>query len=221
MPSNVTHNGALRLLLVDDHDLFRQSVSRLLALESDFLVVGDYDGLDEALAALRHTAVDIVLLDFDLGGAPSTAAITAIRQLEPTMKVLVVTAGMTATESAAALRRGAAGIFLKRRSAATLAQAIRLVATGAIWMDEQIVQKMAAQTSEPGSVGDTPSLTEREHHVLEAVFEGLGDKEIGTRLGISESAVKATLQRLFRKTQVRTRSQLVRVALERSFTLKS
>ncbi len=77
---------------------------------------------------------------------------------------------------------------------------------------------MAAQVDEQGSPRERPHLTEREQQVLQGVFEGFANKEIGARLGISESAVKASLQQLFRKTGVRTRSQRVRVALEGSFS---
>ena len=78
---------------------------------------------------------------------------------------------------------------------------------------------VAAQTGAESASRTRPQLTEREQRVLQGVFEGLANKEIGVRLGISESAVKSTLQQLFRKTQVRTRSQLVRVALEGSFAM--
>jgi DNA-binding NarL/FixJ family response regulator len=87
-----------------------------------------------------------------------------------------------------------------------------------MWVDEHIIQQMAAHMDEARPSPERPHLTEREQEVLQGVFEGLANKEISGRLGVSESAVKATLQQLFRKTGVRTRSQLVRVALEGSFT---
>jgi DNA-binding NarL/FixJ family response regulator len=205
------------LLLVDDHVLFRQSLARLLASEPDFEVVAECIAIDEALDALERTAVDIVLLDFDLGNDRGDRFITASRRLKPVPKVLLVTAGMTSAEYATSLRLGASGIFLKHASPGALVQAIRLVASGAMWVDQSVVQQLAAQTGREGAPQTRPQLTDREHRVLQGVFEGLANKEIGVRLGISESAVKSTLQQLFRKTQVRTRSQLVRVALEGSF----
>jgi DNA-binding NarL/FixJ family response regulator len=214
----------IRLLLVDDHVLFRQSLKRLLASEADFEIVADCGTAAEALEVLGRETVDVVLLDFDLGHDHGSQFIVASRRAGSIIKILMVTAGMTAAESATALRLGASGIFLKQGSPSALVQAIRLVWGGAMWVDQHIIQQMAAQVDEreaekeaQAAPTERPHLTEREQDVLQGVFEGLANKEIGARLQISESAVKATLQQLFRKTRVRTRGQLVRVALEGSF----
>jgi two-component system, NarL family, nitrate/nitrite response regulator NarL len=205
----------IRLLLVDDHVLFRESVARLIASEPDFEVVADCGTVDQALDLVQREAIDIVLLDFDLGQGHGNQFIAASRRTGSTAKVLMVTAGMSAGESATALRLGAAGIFLKQSSPSALMQAMRMVASGATWVDQRVVQQMATQLSEPAAHVSS-QLTERQQHVLDGIFEGLANKEIAARLGVSESAIKATLQQLFRKTQVRTRGQLVRVALEGS-----
>jgi DNA-binding NarL/FixJ family response regulator len=129
----------------------------------------------------------------------------------------MVTAGMNATESSMALTHGASGIFLKHSSPGNLAQAIRLVAAGQMWVDQKVVQMLAEGVPQRE---DTLRnlLTVREQQVLQSLFEGLTNKEIAAQLGVSESAVKATLQQLFQKTRVRTRSQLVRIALESSLS---
>jgi DNA-binding NarL/FixJ family response regulator len=207
----------IRLLLVDDHVLFRQSLCRLLTAEPDFDVVADCGTAREALNVLQLEPVNVVLLDFDLGHDHGSRFIGDSRRAGYTQKILMVTAGMTSTESSMALRLGASGIFLKHGSPSALAQAIRLVAGGAMWVDPHIIQLMAETVEERETPSERSRLTEREQHVLQGVFEGLANKEIGVRLGISESAVKGTLQQLFRKTNVRTRSQLVRIALEGSF----
>jgi DNA-binding NarL/FixJ family response regulator len=128
----------------------------------------------------------------------------------------MVTAGMTAKESSAALRLGASGIFLKHNSPGTLAKAIRLIMGGEIWVDPKVIQLMADRVDQPEEERVSPFLTEREQQVLRGIFEGLTNKEIGARLGVTEGAIKATLQQLFQKTGVRTRSQLVRIAIEGS-----
>jgi DNA-binding NarL/FixJ family response regulator len=207
----------IRLLLVDDHVLFRQSLTRMLASEPDIEVVGDCGTVDDALDLVRWETLDIVLLDFDLGNDHGSQFIAASRREGATARILMVTAGMTATQSATALQLGASGIFLKQGSPAELVRAIRLVAGGAMWVDQHIIQQMAARVDEQGAPRERPHLTDREQQVLQGVFEGFANKEIGARLRISESAVKASLQQLFRKTGVRTRSQLVRIALEGSF----
>ena len=206
----------IRLLLVDDHILFRDGLSRLLALEPDLEVVAGCGTVAEALDMVGRHPVDIVLLDYDLGEDHGSHFLSAARRTGYTGKVLMVTAGMTAKESSTALHLGASGIFLKHNSPGTLAKAVRLIMGGEIWVDPKVIQLMADRVDQREEERVSPLLTEREQQVLRGIFEGLTNKEIGAQLGVSDGAVKATLQQLFQKTGVRTRSQLVRIALEGS-----
>ena len=206
----------IRLLLIDDHILFRDGLSRLLALEPGLEVVAACGTIAEALDTLGRAPVDIVLLDYDLGEEQGSHFISSARRAGYTGKVLMVTAGMTAKESSAALHLGASGIFLKHNSPGTLAKAVRLIMGGEIWVDPKVIQLMADRVDQREEERVSPLLTEREQQVLRGIFEGLTNKEIGAQLGVSDGAVKATLQQLFQKTGVRTRSQLVRIALEGS-----
>jgi DNA-binding NarL/FixJ family response regulator len=129
----------------------------------------------------------------------------------------MVTAGMNPVQSSAALHAGASGIFLKHNSPSALANAIRQVAGGDLWVDQKLIQQMADRFPKGEEQSVHQPLTKREQTVLRGLFEGLTNKEIATQIGVSEGAVKATLQQLFQKTNVRTRSQLVRIALEGSF----
>ena len=206
----------IRLLLVDDHILFRDGLSRLLALEPDLEVVAGCGTVAEALDIVGRQPVDIVLLDYDLGEDHGSHFLSAARRTGYTGKVLMVTAGVTAKESSTALHLGASGIFLKHNSPGTLAKAVRLIMAGEIWVDPKVIQLMADRVDQREEERVSPLLTEREQQVLRGIFEGLTNKEIGAQLGVSDGAVKATLQQLFQKTGVRTRSQLVRIALEGS-----
>lgn len=206
----------IRLLLLDDHVLFRESLSRLLASEPDFEMAGDCGTADQALEILRTKPVDVLLLDFDLGEDIASHFADAARAAGFAGKILMVTAGMNAADSSLALTGGASGIFLKHSSPGLLAQAIRMVASGQMWVDPKIVKMLAEGVPQREERSLQSLLTMRERQVLQALFEGLTNKEIAAQLGVSESAVKATLQQLFQKTRVRTRSQLVRIALESS-----
>ncbi len=207
----------IRLLLVDDHPLFREGLARLLASEPDFEMVAQCGTSAEALQILSRSEVDVVLLDFDLGDKQGNYFISSARQSGYSGKILMVTVGMSATESSVALKLGASGIVLKHSSPSTLANAIRLVADGEVWIDQKVIQQMADRFLQGGQQDPLRTLTEREDQVLRGVFEGLANKEIAAKIGVSESSVKATLQQLFHKTGVRTRSQLVRAALEGDF----
>jgi DNA-binding NarL/FixJ family response regulator len=113
------------------------------------------------------------------------------------------------------LRYGASGIFLESDSSSRLVQAIRLVANGEAWVDQKVIQLLADRypQHEGRLLG---ALTDREQAVLDRVVDGLSNRKIGDQMGVSESSIKATLQQLFTKAGVRTRSQLVRIALESS-----
>jgi DNA-binding NarL/FixJ family response regulator len=178
----------IRLLLIDDHVVFREGLSRLLASEPDLDMVADCGTTREALEILARDRVDLVLLDFDLGEDRGSQFIGALRRAGHAQKILMVTAGMTAAESSAALRLGASGIFLKHNAARTLAQAIRLIADGTIWVDQRVIQLLAEHVEERGDERD-PILTAREDQVLQGVFEGLSTKEIAARVNVSESAL--------------------------------
>jgi DNA-binding NarL/FixJ family response regulator len=206
--------GTVHLLLLDDHTLFRESASRLLSAEPGFKVAAHCGTIGEGLRILERTAIDVVLLDFDLGESDGRQFLQLAKEHGYQGKVLVVTAGVDAIVAAELIRSGISGVFRKHDSAALLAQAIRDVMTGKVWLDQEQLQ-IALKTEVASSQDNrTRAFTAREQQVLSCVFEGLANKEIAAKIGVSESSVKATLQQLFSKTGVRTRSQLVRIVLE-------
>jgi DNA-binding NarL/FixJ family response regulator len=204
----------IRILLVDDHTLFREGLTRLLQSEPDLEMAAHCGSVHEAIEILRKKPVDLVLLDFDLGNEDAFRFIERARQTGLEGRVLMVTAGMTDAECVQALGLGVGGIFLKRSSPSLLTEVIRRVSAGETWLDQSSVRALIDAAKQPGSPRQAGRFTDREGEVLQGVFEGLTNKEIGARIGVSESSVKAALQQLFQKTGVRTRSQLVRIALE-------
>lgn len=205
----------IRLLLVDDHTLFREGLARLLEAESGLELVGNFSSIDEALKALERNSVHVVLLDFDLGEKNGLQFFRTFQERKFQGRILMVTAGMSDTDTFRAFKEGAAGIFLKHNPPADLITAICRVARGETWIDSNSLNSLVGSTSTRTKAQSIPTLNHREQSVLKGVFEGLTNKEIAVHLDISESYVKAVLQQLFAKTGVRTRSQLVRVALER------
>jgi len=203
-----------RVLIVDDHSLFRESLARLLDAEAEFEVVGHCAGVEDALGLLASRGADLVLLDLDLGPERGGDFLARARAAGFPGRVMIVTAGGEGLEAVRLMARGASGIFLKHSPLADLVRIIRGGAAGDGWIDPRYLPRLA-----PGDAGGSSEpragLTGRERDVLRGVFAGLANKEIAAGLGLSESSVKAALQQLFGKTGVRTRGQLVRVALER------
>jgi len=202
--------------LVDDHGLFRESLSRLLQAEPDFRIVGNCATVNEALDILDREQVDIALLDYDLGEEQGSLFLGRAKKKGFEGRVLMVTAGMTDAGTLRALEGGASGVFLKHSPPAQLVEAIHKVMNGEMWLDSRAVRSLVAGASgKSEEQRNVQPLNPRERAVLKGVFEGLTNKEIGAGLQVSEGTVKAVIQQLFDKTGVRTRSQLVRIALER------
>jgi DNA-binding NarL/FixJ family response regulator len=198
----------MRILLIDDHALFREAVARMLAAQPDFEIAGEAATVEEGIAVIEKTPVDVVLLDINLGSQQGGAFLTQARQRGFQGKVLVVTAGVNQIEAARLFDRGCAGIFLKHERPQILMERIREIAAGT-------ARELAPAPFHPAEPDARPALTPRERQVLRGVFAGRANKEIAFELGVSEPSVKAVLQRLFSKTGVRTRAQLVRLAVER------
>ena len=170
----------------------------------------------EALALPRLQEIDVVLLDYDLGPEQGTRFLERAPGAGFAGRVLMVTAGMSDAVMLRILENGSSGVFLKHSPPSRLVEAIRKVFAGEVWLDPAVTRSIiAAATGGAAAPRRAQGLTQREQAVLKGVFEGLTNKEIGARLLISESSVKAVLQQLFEKTGVRTRSQLVRIALEK------
>lgn len=206
----------IRILLVDDHSLFRDSLSRLLQTEPGFRIAGSCATIAEALSIIASQHPDIILLDYDLGEEQGTAALDEIRKHGFQGRVLMVTAGMSDAATVRVLESGSEGIFLKHSSPAQLVEAIRRLMAGEPWLDPRAMRSLiAGATGKSEEQRNSQVLTQRERMVLKGVFEGLTNKEIAAQLQVSEGSIKAVMQQLFDKTGVRTRAQLVRIALEK------
>ena len=207
-----------RLLLVDELGLFRASLARFLASEPDFEVV-ECGSCGEALDTLRGSQADTILLDFEIGGEHGDDFIAAARNAGFGGHFLILAGSPDIRKSALMLNAGASGIFLKSEPPERLLKAIHVVAEGGMWVDQRVIQPLAAHLIHQCAVlrGSEPlgkPLEERERSVLVGVVRGLTNRKIGANLGMSESQVKNVMQRLFSKSGVNTRSQLVRLALE-------
>jgi two-component system, NarL family, nitrate/nitrite response regulator NarL len=210
-----TDQKNIRLLLIDDHTLFRESVARLLQSEPGFEVVAHCGSGTEAIQIIESSKeIDVVLLDLDLGQEKGADFLDRLRNGNFDGKVLLVTADVNESEVLNLIRKGISGVFMKHGSPALLIQGIRETMQGKALFGQDLLRRALEKTETPGVNQRRSKLTERERQVLSFVFEGLANKQIADRLQISETAVKASLQQLFAKTGVRTRSQLVRVALE-------
>ena len=209
-------NHPVRILLIDDHTLFRESLARLLEVEPGFQVVAHCASLAQAITLLANSPIDVVLLDYDLGEEVGTDLLKELRSYNNAPKILIVTAGMRDSVTRDALSAGISGVIFKHSGPSQLIDAIHRVAQGEMWLDTAAIRSLIATTDEkPAASRNTQLLTERQRDVLHGILDGLTNKEIASKLQASESSIKAVIQELFHKAGARTRSQLVRIAIEK------
>ena len=210
---------AIRVVLLDEQALFRESLAQYLAAEPGIELAGQYATPGEALQALRRAPVDVVFLDYRHFGDGERGFAADARRAGFAGRFLVLAGAAGLPDAASVVQCGASGIFLKTDRAERLVEAIRMVANGAVWLDQSVIRVMAEHVSELGKQQDEAQplhLSEREQKVLAGIMAGLTNRRIGDQIGISEGSVKMTVQQLLARAGVRSRSQLVRAALEGS-----
>jgi DNA-binding NarL/FixJ family response regulator len=200
----------MTILLVDDHMLFRDAVADVLGRQYGLRIIR-CGSVQEAARTLVREPVNVALVDYDLGHETAFQFLSEMRKLQRSVPVLIVTAGLAMPQARRLLEEGVAGIFMKDQSLESMVAATRGVAAGQSYLDPRY---FAATQPADTDGDDAMRLSPREHQTLQAILEGRSNKQIAVRLGVSESTVKGIIQKLFEKTGVRTRSQLVRVALE-------
>jgi two-component system nitrate/nitrite response regulator NarL len=208
-----TGTQVINLLLVDDHAMFRQGLARVLEKESGFKVVGQFASSAEALAALNDSGATMVLLDVDLGHERALDFVLQCKKKGFKGQILIVTAGTSGQEAVHLVQAGVAGILHKHHSTEELCETIRQVAAGEPYLEKEYLGSLY-RSADRTKAQNRALLTERDKVVLRFIFQGFGNREIATRLQISESGVKSSMRQLFDKLGVRTRAQLVKIALE-------
>lgn len=214
----------IRLLVVDDHTLFRRGLIALLAADAGVCVVGEAADAGEAQRKALALAPDLILLDNHLPGVTGVVALPALQAAAPAARILMLTVSADEDDLAAALRAGAAGYLLKTIDGDALSAALRRTVAGEAVIAPELTGKLVAAlrhaeapTREPAAAaGASPSaLTPRETEILTEIGGGASNKEIARRLAIAESTVKIHVQHLLRKLDVSSRVQLAVIAKSR------
>jgi DNA-binding NarL/FixJ family response regulator len=211
-----------RILVVDDHTLFRESLRALLEEDETYEVVAEVATVAEAIELCRgDAAFDIALIDYDLGPAAGAkngvTVLRCLRERKEFIPALMIAARIEPRDLHTVVKELQTGVFLKSDTAEELQLALRRTLQQEVWISsglalDLVAGNAAAEQRRPGDAAIT--IDSREREVLALVVEGLTNKEIGSRLNLSESIINTTLRSLFEKVGVRTRAQLVRFAFE-------
>jgi len=208
-----TATKTIDLLIVDDHVMFREGLVRSIEKDPTLKVAGQCATSREALQILRERHVSVVLLDVDLRAERGITFVLEAKRSGFDCPILVVTAGISGQEAVQLVQNGVAGILHKEHSTEELCRVIRQVASGQPCLESEYLASLF-QAMDRTRTPQRPSLTARDRTLLRFILEGLTNKAIGQHLDVSEASVKSLVRQLFDKLGVRTRSQLVRVALE-------
>jgi DNA-binding NarL/FixJ family response regulator len=198
-------NGAIRVVIADDHAMFRQGLRALLRLSADVRVLAEAERADDILRTLADHPCDVLLLDLQME-RPTLADIESLCQIT---RVAVLTASEELGDALSAVRRGARAVVQKRYAVETLLEAIHAAADGLVWMPPSVQAALAAELGEPRD----RKLTAREQEIVRHVSLGLRNGEVAERLRITEGTVKAHMNNIFHKLNVRDRVELALYAL--------
>lgn len=221
--------SAIRILVVDDHTLFRRGLIALLRQDSRFAVVGEAGDAGEAQRRAQELGPDVILLDNHLPGVAGIAALPGLKEAAPAARVLMLTVSEDEGDLAAALRAGAHGYLLKTVDSETLAQAIERAMHGESVVSPEMTGKLVSafqQASARPAADETPtppaatdpirSLSPREREILQHIARGASNKEIARALAIAETTVKIHVQHILRKLDLNSRVQAAVYAAARS-----
>ena len=216
-----------RILVVDDHTLFRRGLTALLARDPQFVVVGDAADAGEAQRRALEWQPDVILLDNHLPGVKGVDALPALRQAAPRACILMLTVSEDADDLATALRNGASGYLLKTMEGDVLSQAIRRAMRGEHVLAPEMTGKLVTAyrnaaglvppTMAPGpalAASPLASLSPRELEILRGIAAGDSNKEIARKLLIAETTVKIHVQHILRKLDVSSRVHAAVMATE-------
>jgi DNA-binding NarL/FixJ family response regulator len=196
----MTMEKRLRLIIADDHSLFRQGLRSLLLLQPEIEVVGEVERLSELASLLITTPCDVLLLDLQM----ERWAIGDIQRLSRVTRIVVLTASERNEDAIAALRMGALAIVQKRYAVETLMEGIRSAVQGLVWVPPALQGELAALLRSPAR----NQLSHRETEIIRCVATGLRNAEVAKRLSIGESTVKTHLNNIFQKLGIRDRVEL-------------
>ena len=201
----------IRVVVVDDHPLFREGVITSLRSWPDIDVIGQAESADGAVRVVRDELPDVVLLDVTMPGGGIEAA-RSISAMCPATRIIMLTVSEDEDDLLEAMKAGASGYVLKGVSARELASVVRSVSAGEVYVAPSLAFGLLREMSKPRSSDPLAELSSRERQVLELVADGLSNQEIGIKLGLAEKTIKHYMTNILTKLQLRSRVEAALLA---------
>jgi two-component system nitrate/nitrite response regulator NarL len=207
---------AIRILVADDHAIFRDGLRKLLEVADDVQIVGEASNGVECVKMLTKLKPDILLLDLRMPEKDGLGVLEEVNFDSLPTRVIVLTAAEDDRDVVRAMRLGARGVVLKQSASDLLLKSIRKVSDGEIWLDNRMTAEVIdafKKSSESGQRREKPLLSDREKEIVQLVAQGFRNREIGEKLFISEQTVKNHLHNIFDKLGVSDRLELALYAI--------
>jgi two-component system, NarL family, nitrate/nitrite response regulator NarL len=213
LTSTRSDQPSTRVVLADDHPLFRDALRLVLEAEGGFSIVGEAGNGEEALQVVRETDPDLLLLDLRMPRLGGLDTLRALRAMSSAVRTVLLTGEVVPSEALDAVKSGARGLLLKTAPPPVLFDCLHSVMKGGLWFDTDLVQALTGASG--GAARPTPreSLTPRELQIVAAVVDGSSNHDIGLTLGISAQTVKNHLHQVFDKLGVSSRLELALQAM--------
>jgi DNA-binding NarL/FixJ family response regulator len=202
-----------RILLVDDHQMFREGLKAVLKSETDFQVVGEAENGIQAVELCRELAPDVVIMDISMPEMSGVEAAGKIHAESPAIKIIILSMHTEKRYILGALKAGATGIVVKNSASAELLTAIETVVSGQTYLSPSVSNVLVQNILESGADAGEKMLSPRERQILQLIAMGKGAKEIGYELGISNKTVEAHRMQLMNKLDIRNVADLVKYAI--------
>jgi len=210
---------SVRILVADDHPIFRDGLRKLLEAETDFHVVGEASDGGEAIQMAQHLKPDVLLLDLAMPHVPGLEAVRELRNSVEAIRVIILTAAIDRDQIVDALHHGVRGVVLKESATQLLLKSIRCVMAGQYWVGRESVSDLVriirdlTAIPEQGMRKRSYSLTPRELDIISAIVDGYTNKDIAEKFSIAEQTVKHHLGNIFDKLGVSNRLELALFAV--------
>ncbi len=208
--------SSTRIIIADDHPMFREGVVHSLENEQDIEIIGQASSGEEAFEILEEKLPDLILLDITMPGEGGIATTRRIAAKYPVIKIIILTGSEDDDDLLEALKAGARGYVVKGIAAKELVNAVRAVAGGGTYISPEMANNLMQDLNNPQSSDPLSELSEREHQILGLVAQGMTNRDIGDQLHLTEKTIKHYMTNILEKLHVSSRVQAALIAQKKN-----
>ncbi len=210
----MTPTSKIRILLADDHMMFREGVKHMLASTAEFSIVGEAANAQEVLDKVRPEEIDVVVLDIAMPGRDGIEVLKQLKQIDPHLHVLVLSMYPEDQYAFRAIKAGASGYLTKNKASSELIEAIRRIASGRKYISSEVAEQLAVDLERDADKPLHQKLSDREYQVMRLIASGKTVKQISVELSISVSSVSTLRARILKKFGMKTNAEVTHYAIK-------